>query len=243
MKFSGFTTGFGSRPLCSNHPDAPGQLREVGSGGICRNYRPNPPAPAQPADTVRRICMNRGHSVLVDAADYEWLSRYNWTAHTSGYAARREKGRLILMHRVIMNPPQGMVVDHIDGNRQNNCRSNLRVCTRRENTCNRAKRIGCASRFKGVFYNKDCGKWYVQAEFNGEHLRGGYFHDEAEAARAYDRLAVECFGEFAYLNFPEDWPPEKRREAYAQKETIHALRQAKAERAKRRKGQKEKGQR
>jgi hypothetical protein len=244
MKFSGFATGFGSRPLCANHPDAPGLLREVSSGGFCRNYRPKPPAPAQPAGTVRRITLARGGFVLVDAADYEWLNRHKWTARgTGGYACRQEKGRMIYMHREIMNAPKGMVVDHIDGNRQNNCRSNLRVCTQRENQHNQAKQISSASRFKGVFHDKRCGKWYAEARCNGEHFRVGPFEDEVEAARAYDRLAVELFGEFAYLNFPEDWPPEKRREAFAKKETVNALRRAKAERAKRREGQKEKGQR
>lgn len=242
MRFSGFTTGFGSRPLCSNHPDAPGQLREVGSGGICRNYRAKPPAPAQPQGTIRRIALAHGQSVLVDAADYEWLSRHQWTV-CAGYAARHENGRRISMHREIMKAPPGMVVDHIDGNKQNNCRSNLRICTPRENVQNRAKQIGSASRFKGVFYDKSHGKWYVGVCCNGQHLKTGYFDDEIEAARVYDRLAAELFGAFAYLNFPEDWPPERKREAYARKETVHALRKAKAERAKRRKAKGEKAKR
>ena len=227
-------------PVCSNHPDARGQLREVPPGGICRNYRPRPPDPAPPEGTLRRISIGRGLSVLVDAADYEWLSRYTWTTHNSGYAARREKGRLIFMHREIVQAPPGLVVDHMDGNRQNNYRSNLRICTRRENSQNRAKRIGCVSRFKGISREKHSGKWRAQAYLAGEPFRTGLMDDEVEAARAYDRLAVELFGAFAYLNFPEDWPPEKRAEAFAKKETIHALRQRKAEKAKRREAKRQK---
>jgi len=64
----------------------------------------------------------------------------------------------------------------------------------------------------------------------------GYFDTEIEAARIYDRLAVELFGEFAGLNFPEEWPPERRQEAFAKKETIRAAQKAKAQRATRRKG-------
>ena len=107
MRIGGFTTGFGSRPLCSNHPDAPGQLREVSSGGICRNFRAKPPAPAQPEETVRRISMAHGLFVLVDAANYEWLNKYKWSPRGSGrYAGRKEKGKTIYMHRQIMNAPR-----------------------------------------------------------------------------------------------------------------------------------------
>jgi len=218
-------------PVCSNHPESPGRLREVAPGGICRNYRPRPAAP--PEETVRRIMMSGGQFVLVDAADYEWLSQYNWTM-CGGYAVRRENGRLIYLHREIVHAPKGMVVDHIDGNKQNDCRSNLRICTRRQNLQNQPKRIGATSRFKGVFYDKRRGKWYAQIQFEGEPFRIGYFKEEIEAARVYDRVAAECFGEFAYLNFPEDWPPERRSEAFAKKETINALRQKKAEKAKQR---------
>jgi len=218
MKMSAFAPGFPVGPLCSNHPDGPGQLRQVSPSGICRNYRPRPPAPAQPEETVRRIAMSGGQFVLVDAADYEWLSRYTWSCNDSGYALRREKGKKILMHRQIMQPPDGMLVDHIDGNKRNNCRCNLRVCTRQENSHNRAKRIGSSSRFKGVRYYKDRDKWRAEIWFHGQHLGLGTFDDEVEAARAYDRKAVECFGEFARLNFPEEWPPERRQEVYANRQ-------------------------
>ena len=221
-------------PVCSNHPDASGQLREVPPGGICRNYRPQPSDPTPPEGLLRRISIGRGKSVLVDAADYDWLSGYTWTIHQGGYAARREKGRLIFMHREIVQAPPGMVADHIDGNKENNSRSNLRICTRQQNTQNRGKRIGSASRFKGVYREKHSGKWHARAYRDGEHFRTRLFAEEVEAARAYDQLAVELFGEFAYLNFPEDWPPGKRAEAFAKKETIHALRLRRAEKAKRR---------
>ena len=229
-KVSGFLTGFGVRPTCSNHPETPGRLREVSPGGLCRNYRPKPPD--RPAGAIRRLCLANGQSVLVDAADYEWLSRYKWTMRGGGYASRRANGRIIYMHREIMQAPPGMVVDHIDGCRQNNYRSNLRICTRQENVHNRPKRIDSASRFKGVSFHKLRGKWFGQAYCDGEHFRTPLFADEVEAARAYDRLAVELFGVFAYVNFPEDWPPERREEVYAGKETVQAIRNRRAERAK-----------
>jgi hypothetical protein len=230
MKFSGFLTGFGVRPLCANHPDTPGQLRPVLPGGRCRNYRPKPETPA---GDIKRIPLGANQYALVDAADFEWLNKYHWRL-VNGYPARREKGKTIFMHREIMQAPRGKVVDHKDGTKDNNYRSNLRLCTDQENAQNRPKRRGSASRFKGVYPQKDSGKWFARAELKGEPLRIGLFADEVEAARAYDQLAVELFGEFAYLNFPGDWSPEKRQAAYAKKEMVTALRAQRAEKTRRR---------
>ena len=202
MKMSGFAPGFPVRPLCSNHPDAPGELREVFPSRICRNYRPQPRAPAQPADTVRRIPMAHGQFVLVDAADYEWLRKYKWSPRGSGrYAARRENGKTIYMHREIMNAPEGMVVDHIDGNGLNNRRRNLRVCTQGENGCNSRPRRN-RSGFRGVL-ERENGKYGVIVKFKGKTYWGGVYDDPVEAAKARDKLARQLHGQYAWLNFPE----------------------------------------
>jgi hypothetical protein len=205
-----FSTGFPARPMCANHPDTPGLLRPT-RGGVCRNYRPKPP---EPSGEVRRIVLVEGLYVSVDAADYERLSQYRWHL-CSGYAARYYKGRQLFMHRDLMQPPKRMVVDHIDHNKTNNCRANLRICTPAENQRNRVKRFGAGSRYKGVCYKKDLRKYYARFRINGQRLWLGCFDDEAEAARAYDRQAVACAGEFAYVNFPEEWPPERRQQVYA----------------------------
>ncbi len=107
------------------------------------------------------------------------------------------------MYRLIMNAPKGMVVDHYDGNGLNNCRANLRICTRQQNAYN-SRRSGGTSQFKGVHFEKATGKWRATITLKGEHFDLGLYDDEVEAARAYDRKAIELFGEFAYLNFPEE---------------------------------------
>ncbi len=205
-------TGEPILPRCANHPLWPGQLREV-PGVPCRNYRRKPPGPA---GDVRLIPLAEGSYAYVDAADYDWLSQWNWHTASGGYAARCEKGRIIFMHRVIMQPPPGMVVDHIDGNKANNCRFNLRVCTRKQNQGNMQKPHGAHSRYKGVSYSKRRDKFFAQCRFAGKHRWLGYFDDEVEAARAYDRAAVEECGEFARVNFPQEWPPQRRAEVHAQ---------------------------
>jgi hypothetical protein len=191
---------------CANHPNWPGELREVPGAG-CANYLAKCVAPK---GDVKCIPLTGGQYVLVDASDYEWLSQYTWYANANGYAGRGEKGKYIFMHRQIMNPPEGMVVDHIDRNPANNCRANLRICTRNENMRNRSKRVDSRSRFKGVHWNKRSSRWHVTISFQGVRIWLGSFLDEIEAARAYDAKAVELFGEFALLNLPDEWPAERR---------------------------------
>jgi hypothetical protein len=198
-------------PMCANHPLWPGQLREV-TGVPCRNYRPKP---AVPQGDVRLIPLTEGLYTYVDAADYEWLSQWNWHITSGGYAARSGPGKQIFMHREIMQPPPGMVVDHADANKANNCRFNLRVCTRKQNQGNLPKQRGTHSRFKGVSYSKRHARCFAQCDFGGRHRWLGFFDNEVEAARAYDYAAVQECGEYARVNFPQEWPPERRRAVHA----------------------------
>jgi hypothetical protein len=138
---------------------------------------------------------------------------------SGGYAGRNENGKTILMHRQIMQPPKGMLVDHMDRNKANNCRPNLRLCTPQENQRNKRKETGSASQFKGVFHDKRCDRWYAKYRHEGKYHWLGFFDLEVDAARAYDRAAVQWYGEFARLNFPEEWPPERRAQLHAQRDT------------------------
>lgn len=208
--------------LCTNHPTAPGELTEVLPTDTCRNFKPKPwkRAPARPADdrtaalpdendeSVRRIPLGKGLFALVDAVDYEEISKHRWYATRRGrqvYAMCRKDGRAIYMHQMVAKPGKGQVVDHKDGNGLNNRRCNLRVCTREQNQANRGP-CGGSSQFVGVYRNG--GKWQAEIRCRGEWHYVGRFDDEAEAAKARDRKAWELHGEFARLNFPEDFPPQ-----------------------------------
>ena len=184
-------------PSCANHPQWPGRLHDV-PGVPCRNYRPRP---AIPEGDVRMIPLGDGGYAYVDAADYDWLNQWNWHLD-HGYAARYDKSKRILMHRLIMQPPEAMVVHHRDDSRTNNCRCNLCVCTPQENTRNKRRSSNSSSIFKGVTYCKEKRKWSAMCTYNGKAHRLGCFAVEVEAARAYDRAAAEWFGEFARLNLP-----------------------------------------
>jgi hypothetical protein len=128
------------------------------------------------------------------------------------YAVRHHRGKMIYMHRVIMKAPKGRVIDHINGQRLNNRKSNLRPCTEQQNLCNKASR----GEFAGIYRHKNGGKYYGRATKNRNTVHVGPFNDPTEAARARDRLALELHGEFAWLNFPDEWPPEKRQAVYAE---------------------------
>lgn len=204
--------GFPARPTCGNQPDFPGRMRECPIGRVCRNFRPRPPTPT--GETVKTIPLGEGFYAYVDAADYEWLSQWTWRL-MSGYAIRRSRGKTIYMHREIMQPPEGMVVDHLNHNKLDNTRANLRNCTQRENLYNSEKRRGTSSRFRGVSRLPYGAKWRATLKFENKPVSIGSFTEEIDAARAYDRAAVKYFGDAARLNFPEEWPPERRREVHA----------------------------
>ena len=193
------STGQPLLPRCANHPQWPGQLREV-PGRACEHFRPKP---TESRSDSRRIPLEDGHYAIIDPADYETLTQWNWRFY-NGYAARQEQRKTIYMHRQIMQPPDRMLIDHINRNKLDNRRSNLRICTRRQNIHNQPTKRGSASKFKGVEYRRDRQKYFARIRYNGKRLWLGTFTNETEAAQAYDRAAQKYFGPYAHLNFPQD---------------------------------------
>ena len=164
---------------------------------------------------MKEILLTQGFAAIVDNEDYEELSRLKWHCSTRGnrpghlYAVRRQSAKSgkrgkMRMHRVIMNAPDGMEVDHIDGDELNNQRANLRVCTRKQNGRSRGKHVAKTSRYKGVYLDKVSGKWRAIIQPDGGAKGLGAHGTEREAARAYNKAAIEEFGTFARLNEVED---------------------------------------
>lgn len=105
------------------------------------------------------------------------------------------------MHRLILNAPENMEVDHINGNRLDNRRENLRLCNSSQNKCNRGPRKDNKSGYKGVSWHGQRQKWTVRIKTPyGKYLSLGLYDDKKEAAMAYNKASVEYHGEFAFIN-------------------------------------------
>lgn len=147
-----------------------------------------------------------GKEAFVDDKDYKELSKYNWH-YDHGYASRnitRVSGsKHVYMHRQILSFPEGMEIDHINLDRLDNRRENLRICTRTENSHNMPMLSTNTSGYKGVTWDKANNKWIAQIDVNKKHMNLGRFTDIIEAARAYNEAAIKHHGEFATTNLVE----------------------------------------
>ncbi len=155
------------------------------------------------------IPLTRGLFTMVDAADFEWLNQWKWSAKDAGgntfYAARGQRiGRRvqhILMHRLIIGAEAGQIIDHVSRDGLDNRRANLRAATASQNSAN-CPHYGRF--YRGVDKGHGKGRWRARIIANGQNIHLGVFSCSEEAARAYDAAAVKAFGEFAVLNFPSE---------------------------------------
>lgn len=151
---------------------------------------------------VKEIPLTRGMVAIVDDEDYDLVSKHTWHCTEHGYAARRNPStkKIEYLHRFIMRPPESKVIDHINHNKLDNRRSNLRICTVSENLKNTRPKRG-TSKYKGVHFKKGRSKpWRARIHYDGVDEILGDFYTEEEAAYAYNLRAIEVHGEFAFLN-------------------------------------------
>jgi hypothetical protein len=159
-------------------------------------------------DTVALVLTSKNGCVsglaLIDAEDLDLVKAYSrWCMCTNGYVSSVDRAIFLsrlVMHKKLSDRPN-LKIDHINRDPLDNRKQNLRVCTQRQNTRNRAEQSNSSTGYKGVCWVKQ--KTFYRATIctGGKTLHLGYFSSAEEAAKAYDKAAVEHFGEFAYTNF------------------------------------------
>lgn len=151
---------------------------------------------------MKHIKLTCNKKAIVDNEDFYYLNNFKWQYHNKNYAVHHIRNRKsILMHRFIMNISDPKVeIDHINHNGLDNRKSNLRICSNRQNHYNSKIRKDNKSGFKGVYFHKVSKKWEVRIKFNGRKLYLGQFKSKLDAAKKYNDAAKIYYGEFALLN-------------------------------------------
>lgn len=164
------------------------------------------------------IPLTKGKCAVIDEPDFALVGHVRWHAicgkvtrtHWSAHRVLWHHGPHVAMHRVIIGALPGQEVDHVNRNGLDNRRANLRICSHRNNTRNRLSGMRKTSQFHGVSWHAARSKWraviavVAPGADGARHCHLGYFDNEADAARAYDRAALQHFGEFATTNFPRE---------------------------------------
>lgn len=145
-----------------------------------------------------KIKLTNNRYAIIDESDLDIISKYKW--HYDGrYAGTYINGKRVRMHRMIMNNPTKMQVDHKNMNCLDNRKSNLRVATKSQNMMNRPNQKN-TKKYKGTHQRKDNGRWQSYIKIDGKRLHLGYYNTPEEAGREYNNAAIKYFGEFARLN-------------------------------------------
>ena len=156
-------------------------------------------------DTITRTITNKKgqtFTILLDAEDAELFDKKKWYVSNSGYLIRSCKGHTKHFHREVMNTPDDKQTDHIDGNKLNNSKANLRICSYSENMRNKQVGRRTTSGYIGVAIDREKGNWRARVVVHGKTIDLGRYESSVEAALIRDRAALEYHGRFATLNLP-----------------------------------------
>lgn len=175
----------------------------------------------------KQVPLGQAHHALVDDADYPSLAQRRWFRSENGYAIgfipTGERFKLEYMHRLLMNAPPHLWVDHINGDPLDNRRSNLRLATPAQNI--QYKRISPLSQtgLKGVGWHKRRKKFHARIQQCGSRVHLGFFEDAETAALAYDFAARTLFGAFARPNYPDQKTPRSVADSVRERLIAHRL--------------------
>ncbi len=145
--------------------------------------------------------LNNNEEFYFDLEDYNKIKNYYWQISTNGYIYNRTSEEYILLHRLILNLSiEELTGDHIDLNRKNNRKYNLRICSMQENSFNRGLYKNNTSGVTGVFWDGRIDKWTAQIKYNYKNIILGYYDDFNEAVEVRKQAEEEYFGKYSYDN-------------------------------------------
>ena len=133
---------------------------------------------------------------LIDIDDVDKINQNKWCLTTNGYVITTINNKVIFLHRLIMNPDNNMVVDHINHNKLDNRKTNLRVCTQQQNSMNQTIHYDNTSGTAGVSWNKLKCKWEAYITFNYNTIHLGYFTNKEDAILARKEAEIKYFGNY-----------------------------------------------
>lgn len=150
------------------------------------------------------IELSNNKVAIVDDNVFDSLSVYKWSfngryAHRSKWL-KGGKTKHFYMHRDIMSPPDGYDTDHVNGNKLDNRKCNLRVCTRSQNNANMGKPSHNTSGYRGVSWDKRANKWLAKLTCDSKAILSKHFDNKMDAVNAYNLAMINVFGSFAKLN-------------------------------------------
>lgn len=150
---------------------------------------------------MKKIKLTKGKYALVDDGDFNWLNQWKWWLNTTGYAytsmiLENEGRKKVFMHRFINKTPSGLQTDHINRNRLDNRRNNLRTVTPSQNNYNLSIRSDNKSGYKGVVWRKTFNRWVSYINVKGIQVYLGCFKNKSEAiqSRKKGELLYRIYG-------------------------------------------------
>lgn len=153
-------------------------------------------------DTMEIVLYNRNSievaRAIADSIHYNEIKKYKWYKGGAGYCQSKIGDKIVYLHRLVTNAPEGLVVDHINHNTLDNRSNNLRICTQRDNAHNKIINANSLSGYNGVIWSKEFRKWKVQIKINKVNKFIGYYNDLQKAIDARLNAEDKHYGEFAY---------------------------------------------